>query len=499
MRLRKALGLLAIVVLSAASAGAATKVACVGDSITFGSGISDPAQRYPAVLQTLLGSAYEVRNFGVSGRTLMRAGDRPYWDTTQFTDSTNYQPAVVVIMLGTNDAKDINWGFKSTFEGDYRDLVAHYRGLASHPKVFVARPCPMFSPASATWRANVVEMVSYVDRVITSNAAEWIDVNFALGAVSLFQADGVHPNAAGANVVAQTVRTALTRTEITPGGSHVSASTQDSNVPANSVDGSLSTRWSGSGDGASIQYDLGFARPVGHVRIGMYLGNARRYSFDLQTSTCCGAWATVWTGQSSGLTTAEETYDFADVSARYVRLVGHGNTVNTWNGVTELSIFPATGTTPTPTLTPTPTPASPTPTPTPTPSSTNLALGRPASASSTWSSSYDAAKAVDGTTTTRWSAASGLTTNQWLAVDLGAGATYARVVVKEISYPRVTSYTLQSSSDGATYTDIAGTAGTTLGAAKTITFVPVNARYVRLHVNTASGVPTINELEAYSN
>jgi len=63
----------------------------------------------------------------------------------------------------------------------------------------------------------------------------------------------------------------------------------------------------------------------------------------------------------------------------------------------------------------------------------------------------------------------------------------------------VTSYTLQSSSDGATYTDIAGTAGTTLGAAKTITFVPVNARYVRLYVNTASGVPTINELEAYSN
>ena len=487
--MHKVLGSWAVVALVASGAAspvtAATKVACVGDSITYGAGITDPAQRYPAVLQTLLGSAYEVRNFGVSGRTLMRAGDRPYWDTTQFTDSTAYAPAVVVIMLGTNDAKAINWGFKATFPGDYRDLIAHYRGLASAPKVFVARPCPMFDPASATWRTHVVEMVSYVDGVITSNAAEWIDVHFALNSSSLFQADGVHPNAAGADAIARAVRTALTRTEITPGGSHVSASTSDTNVPANSVDGSLSTRWSGSGDGASIQYDLGFVRPVGRVAVATYLGNARRYRFDLQTSTCCGGWSTVWTGESSGTTTAEETYDFADVSARYVRLVGHGNSVNTWNGVTELSIFPPSGVTPTPTPTPTPS------------TTTNLALGRPASASSAWSSSYDAPKGVDGTTTTRWSAASGLTTHQWLAVDFGAATTVGRVVVKETSYPRVTSYKLQSGSDGAAYTDIPGTAGTTLGAAKAITFAPVAARYLRLYILTASSVPTINELEAY--
>ena len=177
--------LIALALVSMASTSkAATKVACVGDSITYGAGITDPAQRYPAVLQALLGTAYEVRNFGVSGRTLMRAGDRPYWNTTQFTDSATYAPAVVVIMLGTNDAKDINWGFKATFEGDYRDLIAHYRGLSSQPRVFVARPGPMFDPASATWRSNVVEMVSYVDGVITSNAADWIDVNFALNSPS---------------------------------------------------------------------------------------------------------------------------------------------------------------------------------------------------------------------------------------------------------------------------------------------------------------------------
>ncbi len=129
----------------------------------------------------------------------------------------------------------------------------------------------------------------------------------------------------------------------------------------------------------------------------------------------------------------------------------------------------------------------------------NLALNRPAGASSTWSSSYGAAKAVDGTTTTRWSAASGQTANQWLAVDLGAGTACGRVVVKETSYPRITSYLLQSSTDGASYSAIPGTSGTSIGAAKTITFSPVVTRYLRLFIQTASGVPTINEMEAYSN
>jgi len=56
------------------------KIACVGDSITEGSGLTSPAtQSYPARLQRLLGTNYNVRNFGVSGRTLLKQGDFPYW------------------------------------------------------------------------------------------------------------------------------------------------------------------------------------------------------------------------------------------------------------------------------------------------------------------------------------------------------------------------------------------------------------------------------------
>jgi hypothetical protein len=154
----------------------------------------------------------------------------------------------------------------------------------------------------------------------------------------------------------------------------VAASTQDSNVPANTVDGSLATRWSGNGNGAWIRYDLGQVRPIGAVRIGVYGGNARRNQFDLILFD--GTNTTTLARQSSGTTTLEEQYNLPTVRARYVTYVGHGATLNaggttSWNSVTEVSVMevqPATPM-PTPTNTPTPTqvPTCSTPPPTPTP------------------------------------------------------------------------------------------------------------------------------------
>ena len=130
-----------------------------------------------------------------------------------------------------------------------------------------------------------------------------------------------------------------TPVEVTPGASGVTASTSDTNLPANTVDNSLATRWSGNGDGAWIQYDLGATRTVTHVNVAVYNGNSRRNSFDLQVSTGGGVWTTVWSGQTSGTTTAEQAYDFPDTAARWVRYVGHGSDVNTFNSVTEVSVF----------------------------------------------------------------------------------------------------------------------------------------------------------------
>jgi hypothetical protein len=129
--------------------------------------------------------------------------------------------------------------------------------------------------------------------------------------------------------------------EVTPNGSAVTASTNDGNVPVNAVDNNLSTRWSANGDGQWLQLDLGTARTVGFVKAAFYQGNTRTSRFDVQVSSGSGVWTTVWSGSSSGTTTAEQTFDFTDVSARWVRYLGHGNSTNMWNSVSEVSVFAA--------------------------------------------------------------------------------------------------------------------------------------------------------------
>ena len=163
--------------------------------------------------------------------------------------------------------------------------------------------------------------------------------------------------------------------EVTPGGAAVTASANDGNVPANTVDNNMSTRWSANGDGHWIRYDLGTTRTVTRVRIGFYNGNVRQSRFDLQTSSDNVSWSNALTGAlSNGTSTQQQNFDFTDRSARYVRYLGHGNTVNSWNSIIEFDIYATSGGG---TLTPTPTPTTPgsTPTPTATPTATPRPIG----------------------------------------------------------------------------------------------------------------------------
>src|SRR5689334_724667 len=83
---------------------APVNVACIGDSITQGSGAAK-GQSYPSQLQAMLGDQWKVGNFGVSGRTLLKKGDYPYWKENAYQDALKSAPDVVIIMLGTNDTK----------------------------------------------------------------------------------------------------------------------------------------------------------------------------------------------------------------------------------------------------------------------------------------------------------------------------------------------------------------------------------------------------------
>lgn len=188
------------------------RVACVGDSITFGAGVEQrDVNNYPKVLGGLLGGKYETRNFGRSGATLLKQGDLPYWKTKEFEGATAYQPDIVVIKLGTNDSKPQNWDkHKAEFGADARALVAHFQALPSKPKVFVCLPVPVYE---TKWGINEPVVKGEVIPVLQQAAKELklptIDLYVALSGKPEMFPDKIHPNAAGAKVIAETVAKAL--------------------------------------------------------------------------------------------------------------------------------------------------------------------------------------------------------------------------------------------------------------------------------------------------
>ncbi|MER5418935.1 penicillin acylase family protein [Streptosporangium roseum] len=127
---------------------------------------------------------------------------------------------------------------------------------------------------------------------------------------------------------------------------------------------------------------------------------------------------------------------------------------------------------------------------------TNLAGGKKASASSVQSFLYPAGRAVDGDPTTRWSSAAG--DDQYLQVDLGSATTVARTVLRwESAY--ATGYSIQTSSDGSTWTTVHSTT-TGNGGVDNVTFSPTTARYVRMRgvTRATSYGYSLYELEVYS-
>ena len=202
--------LLALLSIMTASAAEPIKVACVGDSITQGAG-AKPGQSYPSQLQALLGSGYQVGNFGVSGRTLLKKGDFPYWKEKKYQAALAMEPAIVIIMLGTNDTKPQNWKFEAEFEADYRELVKSFQSLKSKPKVFVCRPVPV--PGTGNYginEENIQKEIPRVDALAKELGCGVIDMHAALEKSPEMLPDRVHPNTAGAGEMAKAAAQAIT-------------------------------------------------------------------------------------------------------------------------------------------------------------------------------------------------------------------------------------------------------------------------------------------------
>ncbi len=207
----------------------AVKVACIGNSITDGHGIDMATQHgYPALLQQMLGDGYWVKNFGVSGRTLLNKGDFPYMNEMAWKDAVAFQPDVVIIKLGTNDSKPQNWQYGAEFKADLKQMITTLRpdlaqpqkkkgkkakaAAPKKPEIILCTPIPAFK---SSWDINEEIIANNIIPIQQEVAREYglqvIDLHtlFANGA-DMVQPDGIHPNEKGvkrmAEIVAETLK-----------------------------------------------------------------------------------------------------------------------------------------------------------------------------------------------------------------------------------------------------------------------------------------------------
>ncbi|MBQ7471181.1 MAG: sialate O-acetylesterase, partial [Prevotella sp.] len=190
------------------------RVACVGNSVTYGYGLQDPAtQSYPTQLQQLLGDKYEVRNFGHSGATLLSHGHRPYIKEPEFRQALDFKADLVVIHLGLNDTDPRNWpDHADEFIGDYRALIDSFRVANPNARIWICLMTPIFhnhprfQSGTRDWHAAIQKEIY---RVATYNVG-LIDLNTPLYNHPELFPDALHPNVEGAGIIARTVYGALT-------------------------------------------------------------------------------------------------------------------------------------------------------------------------------------------------------------------------------------------------------------------------------------------------
>ncbi|RLD76403.1 MAG: hypothetical protein DRJ10_13635, partial [Bacteroidetes bacterium] len=191
------------------------KVACIGNSITYGAGIKKRNKKsYPVQLGSMLGDNYDVRNYGFSARTLLSKGDHPYMEEDMFFDAIQWNPDIVIIMLGTNDSKPQNWKFKDEFVADYHRMITAFDTLSSKPKIYLIKVVPVFQTRwgiSDTIVKNEVNPL--IEKIACEKNLQLIDLyTLFIGKAELFP-DYIHPNARGAGEMAKEVYKQLTGKE----------------------------------------------------------------------------------------------------------------------------------------------------------------------------------------------------------------------------------------------------------------------------------------------
>lgn len=190
------------------------KIAAVGDSITYGSGL-ERDETYPKTLSSLLGPDYLVHNYGVRSHTAMRTGNLPYVNSQEYLDSLNFNPDIALIMLGSNDSKNMNWRGPMEFRMQYEALIHSYLNNNPGTEIYLMTPPKAFNTPKAPTQidnGNVDEIVKVVKDIAGDKGYGLIDINaLSEGNSQWFERDLIHPDKNGADSIAETVYEYLQR------------------------------------------------------------------------------------------------------------------------------------------------------------------------------------------------------------------------------------------------------------------------------------------------
>jgi len=186
------------------------RIAAVGDSITYGLMIDNWSENnYPSQLDGLLGEGYAVGNFGKSNYSVQTSADFSYETTDSFQNSLDFNPDIVVLILGTNDTKTNNWEGKEQFKQEYLDLLAQYQDLSNVSRIILASPPRVFLnenvPEGSIDPNYIDDVRNVVEEIAREEHVEYVDLYSMSYNHPEWFPDGIHPNAEGAGEIADTV------------------------------------------------------------------------------------------------------------------------------------------------------------------------------------------------------------------------------------------------------------------------------------------------------
>jgi len=195
-----------------------TRVAAVGDSITYDMYIAaTEGDFYPEQLEDLLGEGYAVHNFGVSNYAAQSSSDFPYETTEEYEESLDFNPEIVIIMLGTNDTKATNWNGADQFKEEYEALLKNYQDLTSVSRIILASPPPAFIEndviSGSIDPGVVINVRDVVEETADEFGLEFVDVYEEMQNHSEYFPDGIHPDEEGSEALAELFYQQITEEE----------------------------------------------------------------------------------------------------------------------------------------------------------------------------------------------------------------------------------------------------------------------------------------------